>query len=439
MTKPLPQTKAEQSLAADFAARASELPGKERVAKARAQAMVAFAEHGLPHRRVEAWKYTDLRTTLKDIAPFATHDETPVSLAQLNAALKSFADLDADRMVFVNGRYRDELSDVATGTEAGLTVGQIMGVKDIPGGHAGPEAIPNDAIVALNAALVTDGCVIVFDKARTRPVLIVSAAAGPVPMFATLSHQVTLNSGTSATVIEAHITLAGAAPAQSNSVCLFDVRKDASLTHVMISVEGAGATHLETIAATIGANATFKSFQLTAGTGLARTQSFVTFRGEHAKLDISGLMLGRGRDHIDTTMVIDHAVPHCESRELFKAVLDDTARAVFQGTVIVRPDAQKTDGKQMAKALMLSEACEFDSKPELEIYADDVVCGHGATVAEIDAGMMFYLRSRGIPKDEARTMLIESFVGEALDKIDDDALRATLSEITLNWLAAPNA
>jgi Fe-S cluster assembly protein SufD len=161
----------------------------------------------------------------------------------------------------------------------------------------------------------------------------------------------------------------------------------------------------------------------------------VKFGGGGGKLDISGLMLGRARQHIDTTLVIDHAVPGCESRELFKVVLDDTARAVFQGKVIVRPDAQKTDGKQMANALMLSEACEFDSKPELEIYADDVVCGHGATVAEIDPGQLFYLRARGIPKDQARAMLIESFAAASLDKLDDDAIRDALQSIAREWLS----
>ena len=153
---------------------------------------------------------------------------------------------------------------------------------------------------------------------------------------------------------------------------------------------------------------------------------FATFKGEGAKLDISGLFLGRGTEHIDTTLVVDHAVPGCESRELFKGVLADRARGVFQGKVIVRPDAQKTDGKQMAQALMLSEDAEFDSKPELEIYADDVVCGHGSTAAEIDEDMLFYLRSRGIPLEEARALLIESFIGEAIDKVEDERLREAL-------------
>ena len=159
---------------------------------------------------------------------------------------------------------------------------------------------------------------------------------------------------------------------------------------------------------------------------LARNQVFATFTGEGAKLDISGCFLGRGSDHIDTTLVVDHAVAGCESRELFKGVLDGRARGVFQGKVIVRPDAQKTDGKQMAQALMLSPDAEFDSKPELEIYADDVVCGHGSTCTEIDPEMMFYLRSRGIPQSEARALLIDSFAGEAIEKIEREDIRDAL-------------
>jgi Fe-S cluster assembly protein SufD len=169
--------------------------------------------------------------------------------------------------------------------------------------------------------------------------------------------------------------------------------------------------------------------------GLVRNHLLATFKGEGAKLDISGCFLGRGADHIDTTLVVDHAVPGCESRELFKGVLADRARGVFQGKVIVRPGAQKSDGKQMAQALMLSEEAEFDSKPELEIYADDVVCGHGSTAAEIDEDLMFYLRSRGIPPAEARAMLIESFVREALEKIEDERLREALSAIAVRRLA----
>ena len=175
---------------------------------------------------------------------------------------------------------------------------------------------------------------------------------------------------------------------------------------------------------------------MTSGLALARSDIAVKFAGEGAKLDMSGVFLGRGNDHIDTTLVVDHAVPHCESRELFAGVLDDRARGIFQGKIIVRPDAQKTDGKMMARAMMLSPGVEFDSKPELEIYADDVVCGHGSTVAEIDEDLMFYCQARGIPADEARAMLVESFIGEAIERVDHEALRVVLTKTAIGWLNA---
>jgi Fe-S cluster assembly protein SufD len=184
--------------------------------------------------------------------------------------------------------------------------------------------------------------------------------------------------------------------------------------------------HLATWIVGLGRGASYRAFQLTAGTALARNTLLATFEGERAKLDISGCFLGRGSEHIDTTLVVDHAVPAGESRELIKGVLADRARSVFQGKVIVRPDAQKSDGKQMAQALMLSEHAEFDCKPELEIHADDVICGHGATSAEIDRDMLFYLQSRGISLPEARALLIESFVGEVFDKLASEPLRSAI-------------
>ena len=157
--------------------------------------------------------------------------------------------------------------------------------------------------------------------------------------------------------------------------------------------------------------------------------------GEGASLNLNGAFMARGKQHIDTTLVVDHAVPHCTSRELFKGVLDDTAKGIFQGKIIVQPHAQKTDGKQMAQALLLSETAEFDSKPELEIFADDVVCGHGATSGQIDEELLFYLRARGIPEPKARALLIAAFVGEALDQIEDEAVREGLLAAAEDWLS----
>jgi Fe-S cluster assembly protein SufD len=267
------------------------------------------------------------------------------------------------------------------------------------------------------------------------PIALIFASAGHGPVASYTRNLIRVGREAHVTLVEIHDHATPHAH-QTNAVTEMTIEDGAQVQHIKILTGAAPVEHLSQWKIDLSSGATYRAFTLTADVALARQEIDVAFKGENAKIDISGLMLGRGRDHIDTTLVIDHAVPHCESRELFKAVLDDTARGVFQGKVIVRPHAQKTDGKQMAKALMLSEACEFDSKPELEIYADDVVCGHGATVAEIDPAMMFYLRSRGIPEADARAMLIESFAAETLDKVEDAAVRAALGKIATTWFAA---
>ena len=430
MTGTISKTKAEQGIAAEFRRRVGDLPGGAAARKVRSEAMDAFERAGLPHRRIEAWKYTDLRAALKEFAPVADGEAESVSAGELDDALGVLASIGGDRMVFVDGRYDAGLSTKKPQVSL-FTLGEVLKVDT-----AFPALSVDEPMVALNGALATDGAIIGIPDHTVleKPIVVIAVASGPRAKLVSLRHAIKIGAKASATIIEVHLTLGIAEAAQSNSVVEISTGAHSELRHVVVGLEGAAATHIETLAATLGADASFRSFQFTAGTGLARNQTFARFAGEGARLDISGLMLGRGREHIDTTLVIDHAVPSCESRELFKAVLDDAARAVFQGKVIVRPDAQKTDGKQMAKALMLSEACEFDAKPELEIYADDVVCGHGATVAEIDPDMMFYLRSRGIPPDEARAMLIDSFAGDVLEKIEDERLRGALSEIARDWL-----
>jgi Fe-S cluster assembly protein SufD len=184
----------------------------------------------------------------------------------------------------------------------------------------------------------------------------------------------------------------------------------------------AGKAHLQDFTLTIGGRAT-------------RQQGFVTFEGEHTESHVSGAFLLTGKQHNDTRLVIDHAVPNCLSRELFKCVMDQSARGIFQGKAIVRRDAQKTDGNQSSNALLLSDDAEFDAKPELEIYADDVVCGHGATSGDLDENHLFYLRTRGIPETEAKSMLIAAFAGEAFDSVASDEIRDVLTGLAEGWLA----
>jgi Fe-S cluster assembly protein SufD len=237
----------------------------------------------------------------------------------------------------------------------------------------------------------------------------------------------------SATLIESFGSL-GVGGLQRNAVTELKIGDKAAIKHVKLQRDGEDALHLSTWLIELGTDARYDAFQFSTGASLARNQIYARFAGEGSAVDISGAFLLRDRQHCDTALLVEHRVPRCTSRELFKGVLDGEARGVFQGKIIVSPGAQKTDGKQMSGALLLSESAEFDSKPELEIFADDVVCGHGSTSGQIDDELLFYLEARGIPEPQARALLIQAFVGEALEKIEDEALRDALARTAADWL-----
>lgn len=443
MTVTMMKNKLEQALAEQYEAVAAKLPGGESVAVARKAALARFNDLGLPHRRIEEWRYTDLRNAVKDPLPLAVGDDaTPVGAGDVAIALGSLAEIAGPRAVFVDGVFRADLSrlqpvkglDVMSLALA-LESGPDKPASDLVGGADKAE----DGVQALNSAYVTDGGVVrVRPKTKLDlPLMLVFLRAGGEPRMTATRNVVSVGPGAEATIVEVHAAVAGAAAVgQTNAATELFVAEGAQVSHLKVVTDTAKATHLANWNATLEANATYRGFQLTAGAALARNSVRVTFHGSHARLDLSGAFLGRGGDHVDTTLTVDHAMPHCESRELFKGVLDGHAKGIFQGKVIVRPDAQKSDGKQMAQALMLSPDAEFDSKPELEIYADDVVCGHGSTAAELDDDLLFYLMARGIPRAEARALLIESFIGEAIDKVEHEGLREAMMEIAKRWLAA---
>ena len=285
--------------------------------------------------------------------------------------------------------------------------------------------------------MATDGAIVDIAKGAeiAKPVLLVFVRAGENAELTAVRNAIAVDEGASAMIIEAHVRAPRTVrEGQVNALTSVSIGDKARLAHFKVAVDDSRPLHLYNLTVTLGAQASYSGFQFTSGQGIARNQTHVLFNGEESKLDLSGAFLARGTSHVDTTLVVDHAVPRCESRELFKGVLEDDARGVFQGKIIVRPDAQKTDGKQMAQALLLSPTAEFDSKPELEIYADDVICGHGTTSAQLDDDMLFYCKSRGIPEAEARALLIESFVGEALDKVEHEGTRQALSQFANEWL-----
>ena len=431
------KTKAETALAEQFERVAAGLPGGDDVLRQRRAAIGEFAGRGLPHRRIEEWKYTDLRALIKDAAaPLAKAAAAEMSKSE---RAKLSGGLDAHTLIFLDGvlAYQDDAP------EHGLTISTFGRASDV-GGVAVPQWETIDAgahsVLALNTAFATDGAVIeVAAGAKlTRPVHLVFVSTGAKSAALTLRNSVTIRASAEVTLIETYVTK-GSAATQINAVTAVKLEQSASLHHVKtLGVEN-GSLHLGNTIADIGAKASYRPFQMTIGDGIARHQLTITFSGQHAMFDLGSAVLSNAAGHIDTTMTIDHAVPHCVSRELYKCVLDERARGVFQGKVIVRPLAQKTDGKQMARALLLSPDAEFNSKPELEIYADDVVCGHGTTSMELDADLLFYLQSRGIPTAEARTMLVESFIGEAIDKVEHEGLRETLMDKARAWLNATAA
>ncbi len=440
MTIAVMKTKAEQALTEAFEQAAPKLPGGAAVQAARKDAIGTFSALGLPHRRVEEWKYTDLRAALKETLPVAVDDTATVTIADLIVALGPLAHIDAYRITFVNGACRADLSDLegADGLDVKPLSGALAGAPDEVAAHLSATTGPDkDATIALNTAFMTDGAVVrVADQAKlAKPLLIVFLRAGSDARFAAVRNIIAAGAGSLATIIEAHITVPGATPdGQMNTLTEITIGQGAETHHVKVAAGSGKGMHLANWNVALARDAHYRGFQFTSGIALARNQIHTVYQGEGGKLDLSGAFLARGHEHIDTTLVVDHAVPRCESRELFKGVLDDHGRGIFQGKIIVRPDAQKTDGKQMAQALMLSPDAEFDSKPELEIYADDVVCGHGTTSAQLDEDLLFYCMSRGIPEHEARALLIESFVGEAIDKLEHEGLRSALSRLAVDWL-----
>ena len=432
------KTAAETALALAYSQARERLPGDEAIAAQREAAFDVFAKEGLPHRRIEDWKYTDLRVLMRDAKPLASPPDAAAK-ARAKAAGALLGDVECRRLTFVDGSFVAELSDTA-GLENGLSVTSLA--EALANGdpalaaHLGKLAPVSDVAVALNTALMGDGAVIRIGAGSTieRP-LHLAFVASDKPAASFVRSLVVVERGARAMLIESHEGPAGS-DYQVNAAVEIFVSDEAHVDHVKIIAEGADALHVSTLAAAIGARARFNTFTFTAGGAVVRNQMFLKFDGEDTVAGIRGATLLKGRQHADTTLIANHIARGCQSREVFKTVLDDEAHGVFQGRIIVRPHAQKTDAKMMTQALLLSERAEADNKPELEIFADDVQCGHGATAGALDDDLKFYLMARGIPAAEAEALLIQAFLGEAIDGIEHAGLREALMETVVAWLKA---
>jgi Fe-S cluster assembly protein SufD len=423
-------------LSDSFAIARDRLPG---AAEARRVAFEAYDRTGLPNRRIEDWKYTDLRALMREVLPLAPAPDA-AALTKAAAAIKLQGVKGARRLVLVDGVFAPNLSELS-GLEKGLAIRTLRDVLEAGDAALQAQLFSLDSanpMVALNSAMMTDGVVIEIGNGvvLTQPLQIVHVASGAAPAAMFTRSMLRLGRDAGATLVESYIAADGAKTYQIHDSLIVAIGDNSRLDHVRLVEDSREAFNISSALVTLGAHAHFNTFGMASGAGVSRYQATITFAGEGSKVETNGVNLLNGKQHADTTLFMDHAVPNCSSREIFRAVVDDSGHSVFQGRIIVRPHAQKTDAKMMTRALLLSDDAEADNKPELEIFADDVTCGHGATTGALDESLLFYLRARGLSEKEAQALLIQAFVGEAIESIVNDDLRELAITAAQRWLEA---
>jgi Fe-S cluster assembly protein SufD len=408
------------------------------LAALRADSAARCRQNGLPTTKTEAWRFTNLKDlAAADFAP--AQGAAPVALDSLPRS--GLLAVNGHVLAFVNGRFRADLSTLEA-LPAGVTLLPLSeAIREDERSlsvHLGRLAEEEEnAFADLNTAFLDDGLVLRLEPGAVldRPVHLVSVGAvadRPLAFFPRLL--VVLGKGAKATLFESHAGLGGTY--FSNSVMEAMLGEGAHLEHYKLQNESHEAFHIANTRVSVAAGGFYDGFVLQTGSRLARNEVQVTLNGENARCHLNGAYLGAGRQHLDSTTFIDHAVPDCASREVYKGVLDERAHGVFQGKILVRRDAQRTDGHQLNRALLLSREAEVNAKPELEIYADDVKCSHGATVGELAEEQLFYLQARGIDRAAARALLIEAYVQETLDEMGNAEARLPFQRVVGAWLKA---
>jgi len=416
-----------------FEAAAVDLPGRELpwLRDLRAAAIEHVRQNGLPTTRNERWKYTNLHS-LAAVA-FAPADGAAVPVLP-----DRLTPTEACRIVFVNGRHRPDLSTPLL--PAGLSiVGFGALLQDEPDVlRMALTGAPEDSLTALNLAFARDGYVIRLapNTALAAPVEILHVTTATENAVASHTRNIVIVGRNSSATIVDSFTGDGTTVYWSQPVTDIRVGSGATLRHYRNQDEGLQAYHTATTHVRVAESGRYDSFVLTTGAALSRSEIAVILDGPGASCRLDGGYLARARQHVDTTTEIVHARPHTTSAEVYKGVLDDQARGVFQGRIVVAKDAQKSDGHQLNKTILLSDRAEIDTKPELEIYADDVKCSHGATAGELDEDALFYLRARGIDHADARRMLVGAFVSDALANIADETVRSAFERRVGQWMAA---
>lgn len=417
----------EQALLAEIETQKAALGDAEpRLRAVRLQAMRDFTAAGLPTRQDEAWRWTDLRA-LRDARPGA-----PRALGDSGEARGPFAAFDAWGLKFENGVFHAAQSSLAD-LPVGVRVGSLRAA--LQNDTALIDCIANaghSVFLTLNTALLNDGAFIRIEpKLRlNKPLHLMFFNTGA----SQARNLILLGDGAAAVVLESHYGPDGA-DYFVNQASEVQLGEGARLAHYRDQAESAGALHFSYLNARLAARSAYDGFTVTRGARLSRNEAHVEIAGRDAGCNLNGVYMLNGAQTADTTTVIGHAAPGGRSRQMFRGALDGQSRGIFQGRIAVLKAAQHTDAQQQIKALLLSPEAGQNSKPELEILADDVKCAHGASVGQLDEAALFYLRSRGIAEAPARAMLIGAFLDEAVSQIADEPVRQALRKVIETWLA----
>lgn len=390
--------------------------------------LARFAELGFPSRRSEAWRYLDLRALeQKPLLPAGGKGTVSAAICAQLAEVRLAQP--AHRLVLVEGRFTPELSaigELPSGVWLGSMAAAIAERPDlVRAGFEAPSVDVPRPFAALNAAFFADGFVldIASDTTLDRPVEIIHLSSGEAGGSLHTRGLVTVGEGSRVSLVE---SFTGLGSYWRNDVVELWLAAGAELDRVILVEESGDAIHLGEVLATLGSASRLSSFILLLGGRTVRHEATVRSEGEGSHCDLNGAFLVSGRQEANILTTVDHAAPGGKTREIFKGVAAGRAHGAFQGRITVRRGAQKVDAHQLSRNLVLGPRAAIDTKPELEIYADDVKCSHGAAVGDLDEAALFYLRARGIPGEEARRMLIEAFVEEAVDLVESPPLREQL-------------
>jgi Fe-S cluster assembly protein SufD len=404
----------------------------------RQAAISRFTKLGFPTTRLEEWKYTNVAPLAR--IPFQPAQHGSRALTSEALAASTIPELMGTQLVFVNGHYAPELSSLRA-LPRGVEVGDLATVlarhPDWLDVHLARYASAEEqAFVALNTAFMQDGAVVYIPRGCTveAPIhLLFIAIPRGEAIVSYPRNLIVMGDDTQVTVVESYVS-----PANdvyfTNAVTEMALGQNAIVAHCKLEWESPGAFHIATLQVHQDRSSHFTSHSIAIGGALVRNDLNVALTGEGGESTLNGLFMGMGQQHIDNHTRIDHVKPYCTSRELYKGILDAKARGVFNGKIVVHKDAQKTDAVQTSKNLLLSEDASIDTKPQLEIFNNDVKCSHGSTIGRLDEESIFYLRSRGLGKEAARSLLTYAFASEMVNRIKLAPIRAKLNDALLTWL-----